>query len=101
MTSLGNISVDYNEGSAVAKRNTINQKSNFMRKSQSISAIQPFSSKKKTSKANLDDLPQADQILNRHNSNDLNDVVFDAERPIDATDLISKRKMSDDYSTEQ
>ena len=33
MTSLGNISVDYNEGSAVAKRNSINMKSNFLKKS--------------------------------------------------------------------
>lgn len=39
MTSLGNISVDYNEGSAVAKRNKINERSNFLKKSQSISAI--------------------------------------------------------------
>lgn len=70
-----------------------------MKKSLSISAIhnqqhkQPFksktnlhsliSTKEEQSSSNL----ITDKILNRHNSNDLNDVSFDIEAPINITDL--------------
>lgn len=37
--SLGNISVDYNEGSVIAKRQSLLKKSHFLRKSQSVSRI--------------------------------------------------------------
>ena len=45
--SLGQISVEYNEGSFVNKRNVSIQKSNFMRKSQSISGMMPSPKRQK------------------------------------------------------
>ena len=37
--SLDNISVEYNEGSVIAKRQSLLKKSNFLRKSQSVSRV--------------------------------------------------------------
>lgn len=77
--SLGNISVDYNEGSAVAKRNSNLKNSRFLRKSQSISGMLNSPNKYKNlhqviSTKDASPSPGATRD-GRKNSNDLIDVL--------------------------
>ena len=89
--SLGQISIEYNEGSFVKQRQTNMQKGNFMRKSQSISGMIPSPKRQKgdltailASKENMSG--RGTKILNRNNSNDLTEV-YDQEPNINTNDL--------------